>query len=130
MDMNIMRIPAVEGCTALVLRRPDGFAPIGFGAGFLWAPRTADSCFDLSKALGAIFWATWHVQGLLHLLLELCQLLLSSLVALGSHLTTLKCTIVINKMYFSKINLQGKAFASETVLQQLLLRVSATVLET
>ena len=43
------RIPAdaEEGCPGFVFRRPDGFAPIGFGAGFLWAPRTADSCFDL-----------------------------------------------------------------------------------
>ena len=44
--------------------------------------------------LGSIFRATWHIQGFLHLLLELCQLLLSSLAALGSNLASLKDTFI------------------------------------
>ena len=47
MHINISRIPAEEGCPGFVLRRPEGFAPMGFGAGFLWAPGSADLCFDL-----------------------------------------------------------------------------------
>ena len=107
MQINILRIPVEEGCPGFVFRRPDGFAPIGFGAGFLWAPMTTYSFLPL----GGTFWATWHVKGLLHLFFELCQLLLSSLTALRSHLATLENTIVIDKMlYFKNIAPAGEGF--------------------
>ena len=46
---NVMRKPVEVGCPGLGFSRPDGFAPIGFGAGFLWAPEKADSCLAFGE---------------------------------------------------------------------------------
>ena len=46
---------------------------------------------------------TWHIQGFLHLFFKLCQLLFGSLIALGTHLTSLKrnvnCNIGVGKFF-------------------------------
>lgn len=58
------RTPAEEGCPGFVLRRPEGFAPMGFGAGFLWAPGIFRVFFICSLNSASFCLAAWLPWGL------------------------------------------------------------------